>query len=149
MKKLLILGTGAQGSTVAKRMDEEPAVGEIICADYDLHAVNDLVAGLKKGKPLQIDASKKENIIEAARGVDLLVNALPMAFGRIVLEAALEAEVNYQDFAAADTPDIDWVEGIRQMLSETSDKFRAVGKDRSHKYRLSTGDHLCCRPEML
>ncbi len=128
MKKLLILGTGAQGSTVAKRMDEEPAVGEIICADYDLHAVNDLVAGLKKGKPLQIDASKKENIIEAARGVDLLVNALPMAFGRIVLEAALEAEVNYQDFAAADTPDIDWVEGIRQMLSETSDKFRSVGK---------------------
>ena len=41
MKKLLILGAGAQGSTVAKRMDEEPNVAEIICADYDEKAVNE------------------------------------------------------------------------------------------------------------
>ena len=34
-KKILVLGTGAQGSTVAQRMDEEPNVSEIICADYD------------------------------------------------------------------------------------------------------------------
>ena len=44
-----------------------------------------------------------------------MVNALPMAFGRIALEAALRAEVHYQDFAAADTPDVEWVEGIRAM----------------------------------
>lgn len=128
MKKLLILGVGAQGSTVAKRMDEEPNVEEIICADYDEKAVNELTKILKKGKPLQIDASKVENIVQAAEGVDLIVNALPMAFGRIVLEAALRAKTNYQDFAAADTPDIDWVEGIRKMLTETSDKFKAIGK---------------------
>ena len=128
MKKILVLGVGAQGSTVAKRMDEEPKVSEIICADYDLKAVNKLAGILKKGTPLQIDASKVENIVKAAEGVDLIVNALPMAFGRIVLEAALQVKTNYQDFAAADTPDIDWVEGIKQMLSETSDKFKAIGK---------------------
>ncbi len=128
MKRLLILGVGAQGSTVAKRMDEEPNVSEIICADYDEKAVNDLCQLLKKGTPLQIDATRVENIVKAARGVDLIVNALPMAFGRIVLDAALKAETNYQDFAAADTPDIDWVAGIKQMLSETSEKFRSLGK---------------------
>ncbi|MBI9105791.1 MAG: saccharopine dehydrogenase NADP-binding domain-containing protein [Spirochaetales bacterium] len=128
MKKLLILGVGAQGSTVAKRMDEEPNVSEIICADYDEKAVNDLAKMLKKGKPLQIDARKVENIVKAAEGVDLIVNALPMAFGRIVLEAAIQAKTNYQDFAAADDPSIDWVDGIKQMLTETSKRFKAIGK---------------------
>ena len=128
MKKLLVLGSGAQGSTVAKRMDEEPNVAEIICADYDEKAVNDLAGQLKKGKPLKIDARKIENIVKAAEGVDLIVNALPMAFARTVIEAAIEARTNYQDFAAADDPSIDWVEGIKVMLGETSERFRAIGK---------------------
>jgi len=128
MKKLLILGVGAQGSTVAKRMDEEPNVSQIICADYDEKAVLELTKLLKKGTPLQIDARKVENIVKAAEGVDLIVNALPMAFGRIVLEAAIQAKTNYQDFAAADDPSIDWVEGIKQMLSTTSDRFKEIGK---------------------
>ena len=128
MKKLLVLGSGAQGSTVAKRMDEEPNVAEIICADYDEKAVKDLAGQLKKGTPLQIDARKIENIVKAAEGVDLIVNALPMAFARTVLEAAIQAETNYQDFAAADDPSIDWVEGIRVMLNETSERFKAIGK---------------------
>ena len=128
MKKLLILGSGAQGSTVAKRMDEEPNVAEIICADYDEKAVKDLAGQLTKGRALQIDASKVENIVKAADGVDLIVNALPMAFGRIVIEAAIQAMTNYQDFAAADDPSIDWVEGIKVMLTETSKRFRAIGK---------------------
>ena len=128
MKRLLILGAGAQGSTVAKRMDEEPEVAEIICADYDEKAVRELAALLKKGKPIKIDATKIENIVKAAEGVDLIVNALPMAFGRIVLEAAIRAGTNYQDFAAADDEQIGWVEGIKQMLTETSERFKAIGK---------------------
>ena len=56
MKKILILGVGAQGSTVAKRMDQESEVSEIICADYDKKAVDELVKLLKKGRGVQIDA---------------------------------------------------------------------------------------------
>ena len=76
MKKILVLGTGAQGSTVAARLDEEPNVSEIICADYDNKAVDSLVAQLKKGRGAQVDASKKENIVKVAHNVDLIVNAL-------------------------------------------------------------------------
>ena len=50
MKKILVLGVGAQGSTVARRMDEEPDVAEIICADYDQRAVNELVGRAAEGK---------------------------------------------------------------------------------------------------
>ena len=56
------------------------------------------------------------------------MNALPMAFGRKVIEAAIQAETNYQDFAAFDDPEVDWVEGIRQMLTETSARFKSIGK---------------------
>lgn len=129
-KKILVLGTGAQGSTVALRMDEEPNVDEIICADYDMKAVDTLVAQLKKGRGVQVDASKKENIVEVAKGVDLLVNALPLAFGKKVVDAALEANTNYQDFAAPETPELheSWVEGIRILLNDYSPKFAEKGK---------------------
>ena len=40
MKKVVVIGTGAQGTAVAKRLDEEPSVGEIICADYNRDAVH-------------------------------------------------------------------------------------------------------------
>ena len=38
LKKILVLGVGAQGSAAAKRLDEDPGVAEIICADYDKKA---------------------------------------------------------------------------------------------------------------
>ena len=50
MKKVLVLGSGAQGSTVARRLDLEPNVGEILIADYDKAAVDNLVGMLKKAK---------------------------------------------------------------------------------------------------
>ena len=127
MKRLLILGAGAQGSTVAKLMNKEPGVSEIICADYDEKAVVEMERSLDKAKALRLDASRVDNIVEAARGVDLIVNALPISFGFTVLEAALQAGVNYQDFAAGETEDLDYVDGIRLMLTEWSDKFAAAG----------------------
>ena len=127
VKKLLLLGVGAQGSTVAKRMNEEPNVSEIICADYDEKAVNEMGRTLDKAKALRLDARKVENIVRAAEGVDLIVNALPLRFGENVLKAALEVKANYQDFAAAEFENIDWVEGIKLMLTEWSDRFKAQG----------------------
>ncbi len=128
MKKIFLLGTGAQGSTVAQRMDEEPNVSEIICADYDMDAVNELVGMLKKGRGVQVDANDKDSIVAAAKGCDLLVNALPLKFGPIVLEAALELKCNYQDFAATDVIVPDYVEGIKIMYKDYGDRFKAIGK---------------------
>jgi len=124
MKKILVLGVGAQGSTVAKRMDEEPKVSKIICADYDKKAVDELVSVLNKGEGIQVDARKVENIVEIAEDVDLIVNALPMEFGLIVLEAAVSAKTNYQDFAAAYTPGVDWVKSIKEMKSKIGNEFK-------------------------
>ena len=134
MKKVMVLGVGAQGSTVAQRLDEEPDVGEIICADYDEKAVNGLVGLLKKARGIKVDGSNTDEVASAAQGVDLLVNALPLDFGKFALEAALSVRTNYQDFAACmgivqtGDPYKDWIEGIEIMYRDYGKRFAEIGK---------------------
>ncbi|MEG1583614.1 MAG: saccharopine dehydrogenase NADP-binding domain-containing protein [Anaerovorax sp.] len=128
MKKILILGVGAQGSAAAQRLDEDPGVGEIICADYDIKAVDRLVKLLKKAKGVQVDAHNKDSIVAAAQGVDLILNGLPLECTKNVLDAALEVKTNYQDYAATTALDEDWVESIRIQYDVYGPKFAAIGK---------------------
>lgn len=132
-KKILVLGVGAQGSTVAQRMDEEANVDEIICADYDSKAVEALVKIMKKGRGVKVDASDTGSIIKAAQGVDLIVNGLPLDFGKNVLEAALAVRANYQDFAApegiiSDYRSDPWLEGIEYLFKEYAPRFEAIDR---------------------
>ena len=99
MKMILVLGVGAQGSAAAKRLDREPNVGEIICADYDMKAVENVVSSITKGRGVQVDAHDKDSIVAAAQGVDLILNGLPLECTKNVLDAALEVKANYQDYA--------------------------------------------------
>jgi saccharopine dehydrogenase-like NADP-dependent oxidoreductase len=86
MKRIIVIGVGAQGSTIAKRMNEHPGVSEIICADYDRKAAEALSGALSKATALQLDASEVNNVIEAAKGCDLIVNGLPLDFNLPVME---------------------------------------------------------------
>ncbi|NCB41467.1 MAG: hypothetical protein EOM59_02495 [Clostridia bacterium] len=128
MKKILILGNGAIGSTVARCMDEEPNVEEIICAGRNPDKIDKLIKELKKGKGVQIEAHDKTRIIDVARGVDLIVNALPLEFAPNALEAALEARTNYQDFAATDVLAQNWAESIDLLYTEYNRRFAEIGK---------------------
>ena len=139
-KKILVLGTGAQGSTVAQRMDEEPNVSEIICADYDEKAVNELVKILKKASGLKVDANDVDSIVAAAEGCDLIVNALPIAFAPKVLDAALRVKANYQDFAATDVLDPWWPTCVQMLYDNYGDKFKEIGR----MAIIRTWTHLCC-----
>jgi saccharopine dehydrogenase-like NADP-dependent oxidoreductase len=133
-KKILVLGTGAQGTTVAQRMNGEENVEKIILADYDKKAVDELSKLLEKTEGYKVDASNLEDIIKIAEGVDLVVNALPLAFGKNAIEAALKIKANYQDFAAPErlVPEEEgkdrWIEGIKYMLNEYSKKFKEIDK---------------------
>jgi saccharopine dehydrogenase-like NADP-dependent oxidoreductase len=127
-KKILILGVGAQGSTVAKRMNDEPNVSEIVCADYDTKAVDAMVKELSKARGVQVDAHDIDSIIAAAEGVDLIVNGLPLECHQNVLDAALAVKTNYQDFAATNALHEDWVESIKILYDVYGPKFEAIGK---------------------
>lgn len=128
LKKILVLGVGAQGSAAAQRLDEDPGVAEIICADYDKTAVDNLVKILKKAKGAQVDAHSKDSIVSVAQGVDLILNALPLECTKNVLDAALEVKANYQDYAATTALHEDWVESIRIQYDVYGPKFKEIGR---------------------
>ena len=110
MKKILVLGVGAQGSAAAKKLDKEPNVGEIICADCDKAAVDSIVGQLTKARGAIVDAHDLDSIIKAAEGVDLILNGLPLECTENVLEAALAVKANYQDYAGTISLDKMWEE---------------------------------------
>ena len=126
MKKIMIIGVGAQGSTIAKRVDEEPGVSEIICADFDSKAAQELSHSLNKAKALQLDASDVNNVIAAADGCDLIVNGLPLDFNLIIMEAALAANASYMDMAGP-MESIGFVESYKLVFSQWHERFRAKG----------------------
>jgi saccharopine dehydrogenase-like NADP-dependent oxidoreductase len=127
-KKILILGVGAQGSTVARRMNEEAGVSEIVCADYDRKAVDEIVAQLDKATGAFVDAHDRDSIIAVAKGVDVVVNGLPLKCHGNVLEAALEVGAHYQDFAATDALADNWIDSVRILYHEYGPRFAAIGK---------------------
>jgi saccharopine dehydrogenase-like NADP-dependent oxidoreductase len=57
MKKVMIIGAGARGSTIAKRLNEEENVSQIICADYDLKAAVELGKTLDKATAVKVKAN--------------------------------------------------------------------------------------------
>ncbi len=127
MKKVMVMGVGAQGSTIAKRLQEEPVVEEIICADYDAKAVKTMEKSLSKAKGVQVDARSVEEIVKAGEGCELVVNGLAPDFNVHVLEASLALKANYQDMASGPVKDAGFVEAVERAL-DYDDKFKKAGK---------------------
>jgi saccharopine dehydrogenase-like NADP-dependent oxidoreductase len=109
-------------------MDEEPNVEQIVCADYDEKAANEISAGLKKGVGAVVDAKSKDSIVAAAKGCDLIVNGLPLRWHGNVLDAALEVGADYQDFAATDALADNWIDSIKVLYNDYGPKFEAAGR---------------------
>ena len=130
-KKVLIVGVGVQGSTVAKCIDGDSAISEIICADRDEKAVNELVATLKKGKGVVIDCTDKERVAALAKGVDLVVNALPIPMMMPAMEAALEAKTNCLDF---NSPVSDFEGDIMKTYKDFFEKYDKAFKEAGRTY---------------
>jgi saccharopine dehydrogenase (NAD+, L-lysine-forming) len=126
VKKIVVVGVGAQGSTIAKRLDDHPQVSEIICADYEKEAAEKLCATLSKARPVQLDASDVQNVIQVAKGCDLVVNGLPLEYNLVIMEAALTVNASYFDMAGP-MEDIGFVESYQMMFSKWAGKFKEKG----------------------
>ncbi|HAK47036.1 MAG TPA: hypothetical protein DCO79_14110 [Spirochaeta sp.] len=126
MKKVIVVGVGAQGSTIAKRLDEEANVSEVICADYDEKAAKTVAGQLKKARAVQLNAKNVDEIVAAAEGCDLIVNGLAPDFNMNVMDAALKVGACYQDLASGPVSDTDFVSAVKRCLGRTSE-FEAKG----------------------
>lgn len=115
MRKIMIMGSGAQGSTIATRLQEEPSVEEIVCADYDLRAAEELEKTLSKARAVQVNAKNLDEIVKAAKGCELIINGLPPDFNMRVMDASLAVGASYQDMASGNEKQ-DFVVAVKAQL---------------------------------
>lgn len=126
MKKVLVIGLGAQGSTIAKHLETHPGVQQLVCADYDRILSERLGASLSKATGMQVDAHQIESIIAAAEGCSLIINGLPLVYNLNVMEAALAVGADYMDLAGP-MEKRGFVETYQWLFSDWHQRFKAKG----------------------
>jgi saccharopine dehydrogenase-like NADP-dependent oxidoreductase len=104
MKKVMIIGAGAQGNVISGVLSQANDVGTILLGDVDLERANEVAqhVGSDKIEVERIDASNvKEMETQIKQGpYELVVNATLPVFDRPILEACVNAKANYLDMAS-------------------------------------------------
>jgi len=103
LKKVLIIGAGAQGAVISWVLSRADDVDEIVLGDIDPSRMSEIVETnkSKKLKTGKIDASNTNSMIAFMKDgeFDLVVNATLPAFNDRIMEACYGAKVNYLDMA--------------------------------------------------
>ena len=105
MKKVLIVGAGGQGGPCASILARDKDVAEIVLGDIDIELANKVKNKIKSDKitTVKLDAGKVEDIKNAARGVDVIINLTLVQFNDNIMKAAVESGAHYVD-SAVDYP---------------------------------------------
>jgi saccharopine dehydrogenase-like NADP-dependent oxidoreductase len=124
MNKVLIVGAGAQGGPCAAILAGEESVSEIRLGDIDLEIATKVAKRInsKKVRPLKLDAGEKDQLIEAAEGVDVVFNFTLIAFNELIMEAALACQAHYVDTAC----NLDF---LNRWISGEDPKYHRYFKD--------------------
>ncbi len=121
-RRFVVLGgAGTIGRIVARDLSESRPGDHILIADYNRLAAQE-VADLLKNPDVEVraaDARRPELLVGLLRGSDVVINCLQHDYNLAVMEAALEAGVNYVDLGGLFT----WT---RKQL-RLDEKFRDRG----------------------
>ena len=131
MKKVVIVGAGAQGNVISGILAKAPEVGKILLTDLDVERATEVAQTINSDKieVEKADASNKAQLIEIFKKdqYDLVVNATLMTFNRQVIEASLEAGSHYIDMASDEfLPKKDGKQYIVEQL-EYAEEFEKKG----------------------
>jgi len=102
--KVLLVGVGGVGESIAVIAKERPWITKMVLADYNLKRAREVQKkiGDKKRFPAEfIDAGQKKMIQELAKKhkVDLIMNAVDPVFNEKIFDAAYAVGCNYMDMA--------------------------------------------------
>ncbi|MBI2295154.1 MAG: saccharopine dehydrogenase NADP-binding domain-containing protein [Betaproteobacteria bacterium] len=102
--RIFVLGAGATGSLLARLLVRQGH--QVTCGDRDLDRARRFLGKKSRIPVRQVNARNLWNIVKAARGSHLIVNACPAVLNKIVLRAALRVRAHYLDTAShlTDTP---------------------------------------------
>jgi len=131
MKKVIIVGAGAQGNVIAGILARAEEVSKIMLVDLDVDRAAEVAEYLNSEK-IQVDeadASNKDQLVELFKkdDYDLVVNATLMTFNRQIIEASLEAGSHYIDMASDEfLPEKDGKQYLTEQL-EYAKEFENKG----------------------
>jgi saccharopine dehydrogenase (NAD+, L-lysine-forming) len=99
--RVLLVGSGAQGSVMARHLGHSEAIDEVVCADVSPARAQAArrFADSRRVRDLRLDATHAKALARALSQVDMVVNASLPRFNLPLTEAALAAGVHYQDLA--------------------------------------------------
>lgn len=98
--RILVLGTGMQGSAAIRDMVKSNQVSEVVAADLDVSRIQNLTNELRtsKIKSKRIDATNHEQLVELMKdNFDVVACLLPARFNFPVAKAATEAKIDMVD----------------------------------------------------
>jgi len=123
MKKVLIVGAGGQGGPCASILARDKDVTEIVLGDIDIELANRVKSKIKSDKitTVKLDAGKVEEIKNAARGVDVIINLTLPQFNVNIMQAAVESGVHYVDSASGGPL---WTQLTKGHPLEFNDEFK-------------------------
>ncbi len=95
--KVIVLGCGNIGSVAAKDFAEVVDDAEVSIADSSRQRAEAAASRIRGGNPIVLDATDYPSLVEAIKGFDLVIGALPGDYGYNALRAAVESGVNMVD----------------------------------------------------
>jgi hypothetical protein len=96
--RVFILGVGAMGLLLAKLLIRQGH--QVLCGDRDLVRARAFLGEHSTLVIQRVNARNPRNIVKAAKGCHLLVNACPAVFNQTILRAALQLRSHYIDTAS-------------------------------------------------
>lgn len=129
MKKILIVGAGAQGGPCASILARDREISEIVLGDIDLDLANRVKEkiGSDKITAMKVDAGKIDDIERAAEGADAIINLTLTAFDVNIMRGALKCGAHYVDTSFGEPSLLD-IRARDNILSQIIEK-RPLGLD--------------------
>ncbi len=133
MKVLVLGGAGAVCSETTRDLAQYSKFDEIVVADYDLDAANELIKeiGDPRLKTVKFDANDYDSMVKLFPGHEVVISGLPCEYDLAVTKACAETGVNGLDVA---TEEDQW-------------SYDAIAKEKDMVYipgrGCDTRDHQC------
>ena len=119
MSKIMVLGCGLMGPTIARDCAESGEVSKVVLGDIDEKKLKKAEKSIANPKleTVKLSVTDHEGLVERLKGFDVVVNATASKFALGVLEAAMEAGVNVVDLSG----------GVYPLEGEIYGKVEAAG----------------------
>ena len=103
--KVLIVGAGMQGQVLTWNLGRNPAVTQIVVADYDERRAAFVAGQVGNGKATSmfLNAADTDAVARAGEGAKLIVNAVIPEFNKSLMTACLKCGAAYIDMAQGQT----------------------------------------------